>query len=259
VARGAGGAAREHSRAGLRASDTRIAELSARHALLQQELVRARELLTDAERPVTTGSSMAAIPATPTTAATNAAAVGDSAEGAVHVPSAQSPKGPPAPGRTGSFDELAFLSSVVDTDAAPTHGAEGSPALADAPAKPVERLPEPKAARSADRVVEGPADRPSASPSQERASEREPSRRDSYAVRAPGAKIENLDGAPSALGPTRGRGEAPLAANISGNNPIIIKDKPSQGAKTLKCADCGAMNFPTEWYCERCGAELASL
>lgn len=29
--------------------------------------------------------------------------------------------------------------------------------------------------------------------------------------------------------------------------------------KTLKCADCGAMNQPTEWYCERCGAELSAL
>lgn len=29
--------------------------------------------------------------------------------------------------------------------------------------------------------------------------------------------------------------------------------------KTLKCSECGAMNFPTEWYCEKCGAELATL
>ncbi|HKI94676.1 MAG TPA: hypothetical protein VJ992_05240 [Gemmatimonadales bacterium] len=29
--------------------------------------------------------------------------------------------------------------------------------------------------------------------------------------------------------------------------------------RTLKCSECGAMNLPTEWYCERCGAELAAL
>ena len=29
--------------------------------------------------------------------------------------------------------------------------------------------------------------------------------------------------------------------------------------KTLRCPDCGAMNFATEWYCERCGGELAAL
>lgn len=29
--------------------------------------------------------------------------------------------------------------------------------------------------------------------------------------------------------------------------------------KTLKCQECAAMNFPTEWYCEKCGSELATL
>jgi hypothetical protein len=33
----------------------------------------------------------------------------------------------------------------------------------------------------------------------------------------------------------------------------------STGARTLKCGECGTMNRPTEWYCERCGAELADL
>jgi hypothetical protein len=32
-----------------------------------------------------------------------------------------------------------------------------------------------------------------------------------------------------------------------------------QQAKTLKCGECGTLNRPTEWYCERCGAELAAL
>ena len=38
-------------------------------------------------------------------------------------------------------------------------------------------------------------------------------------------------------------------------------DRPSQQtvAKTLKCGECGALNRPTEWYCERCGAELAAV
>ncbi len=33
----------------------------------------------------------------------------------------------------------------------------------------------------------------------------------------------------------------------------------SQAIKTLKCGECGSMNYPTEWYCERCGGELAAL
>jgi hypothetical protein len=37
-------------------------------------------------------------------------------------------------------------------------------------------------------------------------------------------------------------------------------DRAGQSAtKTLKCGECGSMNRPTEWYCERCGAELAAL
>jgi len=29
--------------------------------------------------------------------------------------------------------------------------------------------------------------------------------------------------------------------------------------KTLKCQECQSLNFPTEWYCEKCGSELATL
>jgi predicted nucleic acid-binding Zn-ribbon protein len=29
--------------------------------------------------------------------------------------------------------------------------------------------------------------------------------------------------------------------------------------KTLKCPECGALNYATEWYCERCGGELSTF
>ena len=51
----------------------------------------------------------------------------------------------------------------------------------------------------------------------------------------------------------------PLAENVTGNNPVVLKAGETASGKTLKCSECGAMNYPTEWYCERCGAELASL
>lgn len=41
----------------------------------------------------------------------------------------------------------------------------------------------------------------------------------------------------------------------TGGGPAAEPGQP----KTLKCASCGSMNPPTEWYCERCGAELASV
>lgn len=33
----------------------------------------------------------------------------------------------------------------------------------------------------------------------------------------------------------------------------------TDATKTLRCTECGTMNFPTEWYCERCGGELAAF
>jgi hypothetical protein len=52
----------------------------------------------------------------------------------------------------------------------------------------------------------------------------------------------------------------PLAANVSSNTPIVLRTQgQDQQAKTLKCNECGSLNYPTEWYCERCGAELAAL
>ncbi|MEP6509923.1 MAG: hypothetical protein ABJC63_16975 [Gemmatimonadales bacterium] len=30
-------------------------------------------------------------------------------------------------------------------------------------------------------------------------------------------------------------------------------------SKTLKCPECGTANYATEWYCERCGGELATM
>ena len=115
----------------------------------------------------------------------------------------------------GTFDELAFLSSVVNTP----------PGALD-PA---------------------PTDRPD-----------ERARRDSFAQRAPDEGIVNLSG-DTALNNNAARASSPLSMNVSGNIPIVLKDKSSEAAKSLKCGECGAMNYPTEWYCERCGAELASL
>ncbi len=33
----------------------------------------------------------------------------------------------------------------------------------------------------------------------------------------------------------------------------------SEAVKSLKCGECGTLNYPTEWYCERCGGELAAF
>ncbi len=45
------------------------------------------------------------------------------------------------------------------------------------------------------------------------------------------------------------------AAQSTGSRSSTSTDQ----QKTLRCTECGTMNFPTEWYCERCGGELAAF
>ena len=51
------------------------------------------------------------------------------------------------------------------------------------------------------------------------------------------------------------------ARPASGSGSTIDREERSNQsvARTLKCGECGSLNRPTEWYCERCGAELAAL
>ncbi|MEO8194359.1 MAG: hypothetical protein ABI681_10970 [Gemmatimonadales bacterium] len=46
-----------------------------------------------------------------------------------------------------------------------------------------------------------------------------------------------------------------------GTAAVRSKSDPAKAdaAKTLKCPECGTPNYPTEWYCERCGGELATM
>lgn len=62
-----------------------------------------------------------------------------------------------------------------------------------------------------------------------------------------------LDAAPQHAKPAPHASPAP-------SGPLDREDRASQTvARTLKCGECGSLNRPTEWYCERCGAELATL
>jgi hypothetical protein len=64
------------------------------------------------------------------------------------------------------------------------------------------------------------------------------------------------------LRPGSGSGAPPSTAVAT--PPSVPKtggtqDPRSEQHKTLKCPECGAANYPTEWYCERCGGELATM
>jgi hypothetical protein len=59
------------------------------------------------------------------------------------------------------------------------------------------------------------------------------------------------------LDPSRsGRDTPPLSMNVPESQSVVIRPD-ERDAKTMKCAECGALNIPTEWYCESCGSELA--
>jgi hypothetical protein len=68
-----------------------------------------------------------------------------------------------------------------------------------------------------------------------------------------------------AHGPEKVAHEPMRSVRVSQEQPAIPelhddgRDSSAGPKKTLKCGECGVMNFPTEWYCERCGAELAAL
>src|SRR6266550_2379904 len=65
------------------------------------------------------------------------------------------------------------------------------------------------------------------------------------------------------LRPGSSPGTPPSSAAVA-TPPSVPKsggtqDPRSEQHKTLKCPECGAANYPTEWYCERCGGELATM
>ena len=131
-------------------------------------------------------------------------------------PSAPAPR-TPAPGNpmTGSpsFDELAFLNSVVGRASVPIKAEPPAPR----PSRPISEL------------------------------------RDAGANRTPAIPV-----APVAAPPRATKAAASIEESDSGplGRPT---PRTSQAIKTLKCAECGTLNYPTEWYCERCGGELAAL
>jgi hypothetical protein len=122
------------------------------------------------------------------------------------------------PAETGTFDELAFLKSVVDTP----RGSGSHAAVSAADAK-----------EGAEGRPQGAGAAPQAGPSR---------------TAAP---------TPRGVEPTE-RGNTTRRPSLE-SVPAFLKDVPSEQVKTLRCQECGTMNYPTEWYCERCGGELAAM
>ena len=259
-------------------SDAEIARLSGEVGSLREELARLDDLLKTATAPRRSQETAAVEPEPVTSAAARAeASRGDaSAERSVPVaqasepaeqareapraaeppkpasaPAAQpaAPSSPPASASrpqadesrrgdpipdTRAFDELAFLKSVVEPrdsvrSRVPAEAqAPAAPAQAAAPAAPPEPRAEPRTA---------PGELPS---SRTTAPGRRPATPPEPAAAAPPSHIGGDDRSRESV-------------------PTFLRDVPNEQAKTLKCQECGTMNYPTEWYCERCGGELAAM
>src|SRR3989441_11383119 len=74
-------------------------------------------------------------------------------------------------------------------------------------------------------------------------------------TRASGAQFQPVMPTETPRAPSSVRAATPSPA------PILPQagDGDEEGVKTLKCKECGTMNLPTEWDCERCGGGLATL
>jgi hypothetical protein len=79
-----------------------------------------------------------------------------------------------------------------------------------------------------------------------------------------------LRGTPRLVPDFQSAGQPQAAAAAGAPALRIVSDAPpapvaaatpssTDAAKTLRCAECNTMNYATEWYCERCGGELAVL
>ncbi len=164
--------------------------------------------------------------------------------------------GPPQGKRPSPFDEIGFMRAVVGR-ATPYAGTEPlreedlmprAPTPARSPAQPRTQTP---AAETRAVPQETPA---SAAP-------RETPVRDSGDRKA----VPTFEAPPIP--------DAPIVAPVRSSSPAMpmIENEASladalrasttmpDAARSLKCQECGWMNYPTEWYCEKCGGELAAF
>jgi hypothetical protein len=216
-------------------SEADIARIAARRAEAASELAQVQQLLNMA-----TATTRRPEPAAPPSAPVSPAGT------AAGEPSGQGSGRPAARGSGAlsasppeSFDELAFLHSVVepkDQGTASTQAHAGPPARSSAQTHRTRTPAAPPAVVPAPAQPPGPA-RPAVTPAESPAV--------SETRQAPDADSQ---GEPAYRQPSK---TDPV--------PLFLRDVPVEQIKTLKCAECGNMNYPTEWYCERCGGELAAM
>jgi hypothetical protein len=136
---------------------------------------------------------------------------------------------------------------------APPPQSAGAPRFTPRAAPRAPAAPRPPAARAEPAPVDELAFLKSVTGEEERRGSS--SRRSNESMARPAEALGTIE--PAAADATRVEPPAPPPAPAP---PSTSAAGSSTGnAKTLKCGECGTLNRPTEWYCERCGAELAAL
>ena len=254
------------------ASDAALHEMAARHSDVEKELQQTRELLEAAQRPATPATSHPAEPE-PTSEPVAAPAPALVVE-AAPVERASSPaERPPEPPRAIEPPSAPALQvprpsplRVIHRTPAPgmpaieqQHQLEDEPVIPPAQPRPAERKSSFDELAFLRNVVDTPSGTIEPAPTDQ---PDEKARRDSFALRShDDSNANHTDKAGSSIIST----DADQLPTVEGAlarsrvEGMVGRDSLVDGAKTLKCSECGAMNYPTEWYCERCGAELASL
>jgi hypothetical protein len=145
-------------------------------------------------------------------------------------------------------EEIARLVEVQGLIASPKAAAPPPP-----PEEVIERSPPPPPPPPAEPVAEAPKAAPRPAP---RGREPEPAAVDELAF----LKSVADEPKPAASRRPSNPGASAQASRAVETAPAPPGKAGAPGvAKTLKCGECGTLNRPTEWYCERCGAELAGI
>lgn len=150
-------------------------------------------------------------------------------------------------------DSAATSAPATGVADSPTPAVNAALAAAPAPAPVAPPAPAPEPVK----VAEAPkAATPVYRPDAADLTDRRPS--DDLSFLRKGSATPSVDNSTPSRAP-----EAP-ALRIVSDAPTsvatpIASQSTADAAKTLRCAECGTMNYATEWYCERCGGELAVL
>ena len=158
---------------------------------------------------------------------------------------APAPPAPPAP----AVEPILPVEIAIEP-APPAREPETASAPAPAP------VPSPASQSAGHRAGTAAAARPMTEPQQEPPPRAEPPMQ---AV----AGNPDLDNVAAAANAAAGAASKPRSMKSPTGGVQAVKARSEaarpDSAKTLKCPECGTANYPTEWYCERCGGELATM